>query len=252
MRKSFEKRERNVGKAALERSGRTAVQYEIAPDTQHAGIWHAPDPAHRAERARLGLLGRMASVHCMIELYAHEPSAEELRTSLGKHLVYWQACIDKAGAAKRRRKASARARSPGPAQEPFLWIVAAKFDASMLKKLNAEPMPGWPAGVYALGKDLLRVGIVVAAELPRERSTLLVRIMAAGPGLPQAIAELSALPPDAGERIVAEGGLVRLYRALAKARSRTPEEEKFVASMRRRFKRALEASSNAEVLDEPK
>ena len=79
---------------------------------------------------------------------------------------------------------------------------------------------GWPEGVYfstgailapgaALqGLDdaggMLRVGIVVASELPRDRSTLLVRFMAGGPLLGDAIAELEALEDGAFERTVAE------------------------------------------------
>jgi hypothetical protein len=51
-----------------------------------------------------------------------------------------------------------------------------------------------PPGVYFFGDAALRVGIVVASELPRDLSTLLVRLMAAGPLLTQAIEELTALP----------------------------------------------------------
>ena len=41
------------------------------------------------------------------------------------------------------------------------------------------------------------MGIVDASELPRVRSTLLVRFMAAGPLLAEAIAELAALEEGA-------------------------------------------------------
>ena len=52
-------------------------------------------------------------------------------------------------------------------------------------------------------------------ELPRDRSTLLVRIMAAGPALPEAIADLAALPEDAYERVVAEQIVVHLRHVIA-------------------------------------
>src|SRR5262245_12929879 len=71
-------------------------------------------------------------------------------------------------------------------------------------------------GVYFHGDDLYRVGIVVADELPRDRSTLLVRVMAAGKGLADAIADLAALPADAIERVVAEDILVHLQHRLGK------------------------------------
>ena len=80
----------------------------------------------------------------------------------------------------------------------------------------------------------------MASELPRDRCTLLVRIMAAGAGLPEAVAELAALPADAHERTVAEGILVHLQRALGKKPSRTLEEEEFIVTMQSTWEKARE------------
>jgi hypothetical protein len=44
-----------------------------------------------------------------------------------------------------------------------------------LKEL--ERAAGWPAGVYLFGDSVLRVGLVAASQLPRERSTILVRLI---------------------------------------------------------------------------
>ena len=110
----------------------------------------------------------------------------------------------------------------------------------MLLKLKAEAAPGWPVGVYFHGDDLYRTGIVVVDELPRDRSTLLVRIMAAGPVLPEALADLAALPDDAHERAVAEQILVHLERVIGKKPGRTPEEEEFIVSMQGTWKEARE------------
>jgi hypothetical protein len=78
---------------------------------------------------------------------------------------------------------------------------------------------------------MLCIGIVDASELPRDRSTLLVRFMAAGPLLPEAIAELAALEQGAHERTVAEQILVDLEHVLGSRLGATPEEEEFVMSM---------------------
>ncbi|HSK00551.1 MAG TPA: hypothetical protein VK932_04895, partial [Kofleriaceae bacterium] len=115
--------------------------------------------------------------------------------------------------------------------EPFLWIVTAGAPNRILTRLAFGHVPGWPAGVYFFGDDILRVGIVVASELPRERSTLLVRLMAAGPLLAPAIAELRALPPDAPERAVAEGILLRLQHALRQQPVRSRKEKEFIVKM---------------------
>jgi hypothetical protein len=127
---------------------------------------------------------------------------------------------------------------PEPIVEPRLWIVAAEVSAPMLRKLGVKAVRGWPKGVYFFGDDLFRAAIVVADELLRNRSTLLVRIMAAGPGLSQASAELMALPEDGHERTVAEDALVRLQHVLAKQPSHTLEEEEFIVTMQGNWKQA--------------
>jgi len=85
---------------------------------------------------------------------------------------------------------------------------------------------------------MLRVGIVVASELPRDRSTLLVRFMAAGPLLADAITDLGALEEGAYERTVADEILVDLQDVLGKKPSPTPEEEEFVVSMQSSWSKA--------------
>ena len=91
---------------------------------------------------------------------------------------------------------------------------------------------------HFIGGDVLHVRIVVASELPRERSTLLVRLMAAGPLLSDALADLAALPEGAHERTVAEEILVELQQRFEKKRRRTREEEEFVMSMQGTWKEA--------------
>ena len=93
-------------------------------------------------------------------------------------------------------------------------------------------------GVYFVGGAVFRVGIVVARELPRDRPSILVRLMAAGHGLSDALADLAALPEDAYERTVAEGIVVYLRDRLARKPSRTAEEEEFIVTMQGTWKEA--------------
>jgi hypothetical protein len=246
MHNTFDHLAKKVGKEALDACGVTVVQREISRDAQHADLLHDPDPARGAERARLGLLGRIAAVLCLIEVYGHAPDGGELRACLAKHFAYWEERERRTRALNRRRKD--KKLPPESPVEPFLWIIAAVASAPMLRKLKVETVPGWPPGVYFFGDDLLRVGIVVASELPRDRSTLLVRIMAAGPGLPEAVRDLAALPADAHERTVVEGILVHLQRVLGKKPSRTAEEEEFIVTMHNTWEKARtegETAANA-------
>jgi hypothetical protein len=238
VRNHFDHLAKQIGREALGPSGPTVASDEISPETQHADLRHEPDPAREAERARLGLLGRLAAVLCLIEIYGHAPNAEEFRACLAKHIAFWQQRARKARAHNKKRKE--KQQPPEAFIEPFLWIIAAGAPTAMLLKLRLEPAPGWPAGVYFFGDDVLRVGIVVASELPRDRSTLLVRLMAAGPLLPQAIEDLAALPPDAHERSVAEQILLNLQHALGKKPSRTPDEQEFIMTMHNTWEKARE------------
>jgi hypothetical protein len=239
MHNPFDQLAKKVGKEALDASGLTVVQYEISRDAQHADLRHDPDPARGAERARLGLLGRIAEVLCLIEIFGHAPDGAEVRACMSKHFAHWEECAVKARARNKRRKQ--KDLPPEPAVPPFLWIIVATVSAPMLLELKADARPGWPAGVYLHGGDLYRVGIVVASELPRDRFTLLVRLMASGAvkgGLADALADLAALPEDAHERSVAEGIVVHLQGRLAKKSIRTPEEEEFIVTIQGGFKEA--------------
>jgi hypothetical protein len=238
MHNPFDQLAKKVGKEALDTSGPTIIQYELSRDAQHADLRHDPDPAREAERARLGLLGRIAAVLCLIEVFGHAPAGAEVRACISKHFAHWEEHTVKARARSRRRKQKDLPLEPTAA--PFLWIIGATISAPMLLELKADARRGWPAGVYFHGGDLYRVGIVVASELPRDRSTLLVRLMAAGPStaLADALADLAALPEDAHERSVAEGIVVYLQSRLAKKSSRTPEEEEFIVTIQGGFKEA--------------
>jgi hypothetical protein len=223
MRNHFDHLSKQIGRGALGPSGATAVNDVINPETQYADLRHEPDPARQAERDRLGLLGRLASVACLIEVYSQAPSAEEFRACLSKHLASWQQRVRKARAGRKKRTEPS---SPEDQVAPFLWIIAAGAPTTLLTKLKLEPAPDWPAGVYLFGEDVLRVGVVVASELPRDTPTLLVRLMAAGPLLAPAIKEVAALAPDAYERAVAEPVLLDLNQALPRSQARVGRSER--------------------------
>ena len=229
MRNHFDHAAKQIGQEALAPSGTTVTHDEISPETQYADLRHEPDPARQAERDRLGLLGRIAAFFCLIEVYSQAPSAEEFRACLAKHLAAWQQRARKTRSESKKR--SALDPPPDASVDPFLWIIAAGAPTTLLTRLKLDPAPGWPPGVYLFGDDVLRVGIIVASELPRDRTTLLVRIMAAGPLLSQAVKEMAALAPDAYERAVAEPVLLNLQHALAQASSRTPDEQEFIMAM---------------------
>ncbi len=87
MRNRFDQLGKQIGQEALSPFGATAAHDEINPETQYADLRHEPDPARQAERDRIGLLGRLANIPCLIEIYSEAPDAEEFRACLSKHLA---------------------------------------------------------------------------------------------------------------------------------------------------------------------
>jgi len=164
-----------------------------------------------------------------------------------KHFVHWHA---RARQVRRHPRAGSATGVPGgdlsdvrdtggapapsaPAIAPFLWVIAAGTPTTLIAELPLVPVADWPCGVYGFGGDVLRVGLVAARELPRDRTTLLVRLMAAGPLLAPAVPELFRLPPDAPERAVAEPHLLEYQRRLGQQQPEltTPDEQEFLVAM---------------------
>ncbi|HWO17195.1 MAG TPA: hypothetical protein VNO30_00405 [Kofleriaceae bacterium] len=233
MRSRFDHLAKQIGQEALGRSGATVVHDEITPEVQYADLRHEPDPAREAERKRVGLLGRLAAHPCLIEVYSRALDAEAFRSCLAKHLAFWQQRTRRARTANQRRRM--KQQPPRPFVAPSLWIIAAGAPKALLARLELRPASEsgsrWPAGVYFYGDTVLRVGLVVASELPRDRSTVLVRLMAAGPLLIDAIEDLGKLRASSPERAVAEHILVRLQHTLGKKPKPTREEQEFIVTM---------------------
>ncbi|HWO24381.1 MAG TPA: DUF4351 domain-containing protein [Kofleriaceae bacterium] len=216
---------RRSEKRPLRRSGTIVSQAEINAETQYAGLRHEPDPARATELAELGLLGRLAAQACLIEVYSDAPSPSDFRACLAKHLAFWRQRV-------RDTKRSAQQQLPEDAVAPFLWIITTGKPTALLTTLKPEAAPDdWPLGVSLFCGDVLRVGIIVASELPRDPTTLLVRIMAAGPLLAPAVKEVAALPATAPARVIAEPLLLQLQRILGQVPNPDPNEQEFIMAM---------------------
>jgi hypothetical protein len=245
MRNRFDYLTKRVGKDALATSGTIIAGDAINTETQYADLRHEPDPARQAERDRLGLLGRLAAVPCLIEVYSQAPRLEDFRACLTKHLAHW-------------RDGARQARSDNTARDPdqpsakvvasFLWIIAAGTPRTILTQLKFEAAPGWPEGVYTFGGDVLHVGIIAANELRRDTTTLLVRIMSAGPLLAPAVKEVARLPRDSPERVIAEPALLDFEHRLGQHPDPTDDEKEFIVAMQRSWEDARAEARAKDVL----
>jgi hypothetical protein len=236
----FDQLGKKIGLRALGSSGRTAAQHEIPSPARQADLRHEPDPAREAERARLGLLGRLASVPCLLEMFSRAPGEEMVLDCVGKVIAYRQERRREAKKLERRRRDPQERGPAPPLVKPSLWIITADRPTRAISMLGAVQADGWPTGVYMSPGGMLRVGIVVAGELPRDRTTILVRIMAGGSALSAAVADLAALPAGAYERDVASKDVLELWRVLNQKSNRTKEEEAFIVDTQDGFEELRE------------
>ncbi len=239
MRNRFDQLGKELGVQALGALGPTDVQYALNAETLFVDLRHEPEPGHDEERRRLGLLGELTRSACLIELYSQPPGLADLRTCVAKHLLYAQ---------ERVRAARARgAQTPLEGNELWTWIISAGVPRGLLAGVAFRPAPETDAaGVYVLGGDLeqlgVKLGLVVACELPAVRATLLVRLMAGGALLPAAVHELASLSRDAYERIVAMPVLLHFQHVLEHETTRPlgPEEQEFTMIMHKNWDDARE------------
>jgi len=128
-------------------SGLTVVHAENHAGTAPRRLLHEPDPAKASERRRLGLLGRLVSLPCLLEPYSDAPSAEEFRACLTKHLAWWQHRA-------RQQRADGKKSEERPRRkpvDPFLWILCGGAPSSILTKLTLKATSEVASGVYLFG-----------------------------------------------------------------------------------------------------
>ena len=177
--------------------GDIVSEQEIDGDALYADLAITPDRARLPRRPR-DALDRMARIASLWEFYHQAPSFEGLLGCVHK-LLGWQ----------HARATKARAAGLRAPPRAVLWVVSAGLPRAVLRLERFTRMKGWPRGFYA-GPLAGCVRLVVVSELPRTRATLLLRLMGAGRTLRDAIDDLSALPREAPERILALPHLERL------------------------------------------
>jgi hypothetical protein len=173
---------------ALSDVGEVRTQEEIHGEVQAADVLFAPAPGRAAERARLGLLGRMVETACLLEPFHHTPGADAALDCLTKQLTL-----------RRNLVREARKDERGRPEIPRLWILSPGRPGRVLAGLGFRPLAGWPAGVWQ-APSLLSTYLVVLRDLPETRDTLPLRLLGAGAAHVRAVAELKALTREDWEQ----------------------------------------------------
>jgi len=197
---------KNVLRDALSRACAAETEVEVLAATQKIDVYSVPDPARAAERAQMGLLGDLSAEPSLFEPFHDTPTLRKVRRCINKQHT-WHHELE--------RRARAAAGSPPAdtdlaesAQEavifPALVVISPGRPETALDAYGCKPVrPGVYHAVWGLA---LRV--IVLAELPRTRETLLLRLLGAGRLLREALTDLAALSDDAWEKTIATPLLV--------------------------------------------
>src|SRR5258708_27866144 len=116
----FDQLGKKIGRRALVPSGLTAVEHEIPSNAHRADLRHEPDPAREAERARLGLLGRLASLLCLMEIFSSAPGEEKVIDCVGKLIAFRQERRREAGRTGPKQDHEGEAKPAPLVVKPFL------------------------------------------------------------------------------------------------------------------------------------
>ncbi|MGK4001401.1 hypothetical protein WMF31_02165 [Sorangium sp. So ce1036] len=236
MRSRFDAFGKNVLRDTLTRVGAVDTEVEVIAASQTIDVWYVPDPTRATARAELGLLGELAADPCQFEPFHDTPGPGELRGCVRKQLHWHHELARRAG---------------GEVPFPRLCVLSSGRPATVLDAFRFEPEPG-RAGLYRAAPGW-RVDVVVIAELPRTRETLLLRLLGARAVLRHAVQDLVALPEDAWERSIALPWLVRLrFMSQQDPSARTAEqveEEEIMAEVHEWFEQ-LKQSIRREGLKE--
>jgi Domain of unknown function (DUF4351) len=210
----FDQLAKNILRDALSRACTAETEVEVLAATQKIDVFSIPDPARAAERAHMGLLGELAAQPCLFEPFHDTPTLRQLRRCLNKQHA-WHHELER----RARATAGARASPAEPARDrpaanevpfPALVIISPGKPATVLDAYGCKPVL---PGVYQAASWGLALCIVVLAELPRTRETLVLRLLGSGRLFSQALADLARLPDDAWELSVATPLLIHFQLA---------------------------------------
>jgi hypothetical protein len=180
---------------AFRRMARSDLEVVVA--MQRIAVLCVPDPVREATRSELGLLGELAAGPCRFEVFHKTPDLWLLRDCLHRQLAWHDELERRAWTATEAVAAEPGVREAVPF--PWLIVVSTERPETVLEGFGFQAQS---LGVYG-SLAALQLRVVVLSELPRTRSTLILRLMGTRRVLREALQDLMALPEDAWERSIA-------------------------------------------------
>lgn len=205
MRNRSDQLAKSILRDALSRVSTSETEVEVLAATQKIDVYSVPDPTRGTERARMGQLGELSAEPGLFEPFRNTPTLRELRRCVNKQHT-WHHELERrarAAAGSPTGEGDPEPSAPRANQEevpfPALIAIGPGRPETVLDAYGCAPVsPGVYHAVWGL---VLR--IVVLAELPRTRETLLLRLLGSGRLLREALSDLAMLPNDAWEKSIA-------------------------------------------------
>jgi hypothetical protein len=227
MRDDWDGRYKELVQEVLRGTGEVLLGVETATPAQRMDVVYRPDAAHRAERLRRGLLGRLTEApECNIEPYRNTPSLVRVRDDLRRVWGY------------HNDRSLARGEKVAPEAMTPLLVLSPGVPREAMRVFSAVQVPDLPTGVYT-SDAAIGLWVVVIAELPPTRDTLSLRLMGRGRVLDAALVELRALPAEAWEHTLLEI-LLRWRQQIAALPTRSQRDEEFMETTREAFEQFKE------------
>lgn len=222
--------------AVLEDQGQALPELEIPLlYPQAADLCFQPGPGPRNPSPVFCWLNYITRELCLLELYSGTPTGKGiLRGPLRKHLEFFQnLCLQAEGK-----------KDPEPPLQA-MWVLTSGRPDGVLAAYGCRPVPDAPAGFYR-ALDVLNLWFVVLPELPRERDTLILRLLGSSALRLEALAEIKAIPGDDPDSKALIPILVYVQAIIEKdPRIPGPEKEEFMNAMRQEFERFRQSIADA-------
>lgn len=209
-----------------------SVEEPITTDPMFSDVVVEP-PSNPARLARRGILGQLAREACVFEPYSKPPTLDDA-----------DRCLARVSLLRVARRV-----------HYGLWLISPSAARTVIDEWRLEPRFDAIDGLYS--SALRRAPrVIVLTELPRTRSTLMLRLMGRGAVLRDALADVDALPQRAWERQGVLRLLLQLKRELARmTETEAPPEEvvmryREIAKESDKIIRALRAEGRAEGIAE--
>lgn len=201
--------------------GLAETEAEVPPgNARRLDIWFVPEEEKRATAPKFeDVLEQMVSEPAAIELWSGAVSEDAFHVTFAKRENFHQTL--------EQRDKRLRLR-------PMLWHLCARRPKKVIQAFGfvSTNMGGW----YQHPDSGWRVQLVAVSELPKTRSTLLLRLLGRGRVRRDALCEWRSLPEDAWEKEVAHKWLVRVGLEVRVKKSMSASDREFVMDARDWYK----------------